>query len=43
LVSLAAFGLDTLITFGLAKVDTIRKNNNSINKMSFNAPVWGSG
>jgi hypothetical protein len=43
LVSLAALGLDTLITFGFAKVDTIKKNNNNINKMSFNAPVCTSG
>jgi hypothetical protein len=42
-VSLADFGLDTLITFGFAKVDTIKKNNKRMNKISFNAPVCTSG
>jgi predicted metalloendopeptidase len=28
---------------GFAKVDTIKKNNNKINKISFNAPVCTSG
>ena len=37
------FGLDTLITLGLANVDTIKKNNNNMNKISFNAPVCTSG
>ena len=36
-------GFDTLITFGLAKVDTIKKNNNNINNISFKAPVCTSG
>ena len=43
LVSLEAFGLETLITLGLASVDTIKKNNNNINNISFNAPVCTSG
>src|ERR1035437_9852170 len=43
LVSLLALGLETLITLGLASVDTIRKNNNRMNKISFNAPVCTSG
>ena len=30
------------ITFGLASVDTIRKNNNRINNISFRAPVCTS-
>jgi hypothetical protein len=43
LVSVDDLGFDTLITFGLAKVDTIKKNNNNINKISFSAPVCTSG
>ena len=35
--------LETLITLGLANVETIKKNNNKINKISFNAPVCTSG
>jgi hypothetical protein len=31
------------MTFGLAKVETIKKNNNRMNKISFNAPVCTSG
>ena len=33
-VSLEALGLETLITLGLAKVDTIKKKSNNINNIS---------
>jgi hypothetical protein len=42
LVSLLAFGCDNFITFGLASVDTIRKKNSRINRISFNAPACNS-
>src|SRR5690606_28019085 len=38
-VSLLPFGADTLITLGLARVDTIRKKSRRMNKISFNASV----
>src|ERR1044071_1498648 len=43
LVSLPALGMDSLITFGLASVEMIRKNNSSMNRISFNAEVCVSG
>src|SRR5450432_297141 len=43
LVSLFAFGVDNFITLGFANVDTMRKKNKSINRISFNAPACSSG
>jgi len=39
LVSLFALGCVSLITFGLARVAAIKKNNKRMNKISFNGPV----
>ncbi len=37
-----AFGNISLITLGLAREDTIRKNRSRMNRMSFNAPLCSS-
>jgi hypothetical protein len=42
LVSLFDLGWESLITFGFARVDTMRKNKSNMNKISFSGPVWTS-
>lgn len=43
LVSLSAFGIESLTTLGLARVEIIRKNSSKTNSMSFSADVCVSG
>src|SRR5450432_2341850 len=42
LVSLFDLGWESLMTLGFARVETIRKNNSKMNRMSFNGPVCTS-
>src|SRR5579863_2725020 len=42
LVSLFDFGCESLITLGLARVETIKKKSSKMNRMSFRGPVCTS-